>query len=106
MYAIDNKAYLVEEVGENGYTEENGYTYYRFTKEEIEALDRTEFVKNYIKENMITDETSELYGCVKVDAEFGKILELLMDKYTFAGVEYSWAKLCYYFKYVGPVDGE
>ena len=105
-YDKDNKAYLVEEVGENGYTEENGYTYYRFTKEEIEALDRTEFVKNYIKENMITDETSELYGCVKVDAEFGKILELLMDKYTFAGVEYSWAKLCYYFKYVGPVDGE
>ena len=62
--------------------------------------------KNYIKDNMITDETSELYGCVKVDAEFGKILELLMDKYTFAGVEYSWAKLCYYYKYVGPVDSE
>lgn len=108
-YDAEGNEYLVEEIGENGYTEENGYTYYKLTQEEIEAMnlaDCTEYVRNYIQENMITDENSELYGCVKVDEQFGKVLELLMDKYTFAGVEYSWAKLCYYYKYVGPVDSK
>jgi hypothetical protein len=108
-YDAEGNDYLVEEIGENGYTEENGYTYFRLTQEEIEAMnlaDCTEYVRNYIQENMITDENSELYGCVKVDEQFGKVLELLMDKYTFAGVEYSWAKLCYYYKYVGPVDSK
>lgn len=108
-YDEEGNEYFVEEVGQNGYTEENGYTYYKLTQEEIEAMalaDCTEYVKTYIEENMITDEESELYGCVKVDEQFAKVLQLLMDKYTFADVEYSWAKLCYYYKYVGPVDSE
>ena len=49
-----------------------------------------------------TDENSELYGCVKVDEKFAKVLGQLMDKYTFEGVEFSWVKLCYYYKYLGP----
>ena len=39
---------------------------------------------------------SELYGCVKVDERFAYVLGMLMDKYTFAGIEGSWLKLCYY----------
>ncbi len=108
-YDEDGNEYFLEEVGANDYTIENGYTYYKLTPEEIAAMnfaDCTEYVRNYIQDNMITDENSELYGCVKVDEQFGKILELLMDKYTFAGVECSWAKLCYYYKYVGQVDSE
>ena len=50
---------------------------------------------------MITDETSELYGCVKVDEQFAMVLGMLMDKYTFEGIEGSWLKLCYYFKHIG-----
>lgn len=38
-------------------------------------------------------------GCVAVDAELAKILQQLMDKYTFEGVENSWLKLCCYEQY-------
>ena len=81
-----------------------GLTYKKYSQEEIEAIgnaDFTEYVKQYIAENKVTDTTSELYGCVKVDEKFAKVLGLLMDKYTFPEVEYSWLKLCYYYKYVG-----
>ena len=39
---------------------------------------------------------------IKVDEKFAKVLGQLMDKYTFEGVEFSWVKLCYYYKYLGP----
>lgn len=103
-YDANGEEYYVEEIGANGYTEENGYTYIKFTKEEIETMEKQnykEYVTNYINDNLINDENSELYGCVKVDEQFAKVLQLLMGKYTFAGVEKSWLKLCYYYKYVG-----
>ncbi len=78
--------------------------YVKLTPEEIAenvGLDCTEIVRQYIEDNMITDTESTLYGCVKVDEALAKILELLMDKYLFYGVEYSWLKLCYYFEYLG-----
>lgn len=40
-------------------------------------------------------------GCVKVDAELARLLQLLMEKYTFKGVENAWLKLCYYYQYLG-----
>ena len=101
----EGEFYYVETVGANGYTEANGYTYIKYTQEEIEALgqaDFTEYVKQYLAANKVTDTSSELYGCVKVDEKFATVLGLLMDKYTFPDVEYSWVKLCYYYKYVGP----
>ena len=98
----EGEFYYVETVGANGYTEANGYTYIKYTQEEIEALgqaDFTEYVKQYLAANKVTDTSSELYGCVKVDEKFATVLGLLMDKYTFPDVEYSWVKLCYYYKY-------
>ena len=44
----------------------------------------------------------ELEGCVPVDAELAKILQAFMDKYSFAGVNNSWTKLCYYYKNIAP----
>ncbi len=44
----------------------------------------------------------ELEGCVPVNEELGDILQQLMDKFTFKNVEYSWAKLCFYYDYIGP----
>ncbi|MBR2350824.1 MAG: TlpA family protein disulfide reductase [Clostridia bacterium] len=44
----------------------------------------------------------ELEGCVPVDAELAKILQAFMDKYSFAGVDNSWTKLCYYYKNIAP----
>ena len=104
-YDANGEYYYVTEVGADGYTEENGYTYIKFSEEELEkfgSANCTEYVTEYINKNMITDKNSELYGCVKVDEQFALVLSMFMDKYTFAGVEYSWVKLCYYFKYVGP----
>ncbi|MBQ4570077.1 MAG: redoxin domain-containing protein [Bacilli bacterium] len=106
-YDKNNEYFEVENIGDNGYTEENGYTYVKFTDEDLEKIglkDYTEYVTEYVNSNMVTNEHLELYGCVKVDEQFAKVLGLLMDKYTFEGVEFSWLKLCYYFKYLGPTS--
>ncbi len=64
--------------------------------------DRTEEFLAY-KDKMIaaSEETPELEGCVPVDEKLASILQELMDKFTFAGVEHSWTKLCYYYRHVG-----
>ncbi len=66
-------------------------------------LDYTEAMRAYV-EKMIpeTDEREELHGCVVVDKELAIMLQALMDKYTFPGVDHSWTKLCYYYKHLGP----
>ena len=56
--------------------------------------DYTEQVRAYAKK-MIT--SGDAKGCVPVDQELAEILQKLMDKFTFEGVEYSWIKLCYYY---------
>jgi len=78
-----------------------------FTKDEdgypvddSSALDLTNEVKTYL-EQVNDDPTSELYGLIEVDQRLAELLQLLMDKYTFAGVKNSWAKLCYYYDYLG-----
>ena len=47
----------------------------------------------------VVEEGDPRIGCVAVDARLAEILQLLMDKYTFEGVENSWLKLCYYEQY-------
>ena len=47
----------------------------------------------------VVQEGDARIGCVAVDAELAAILQQLMDKYTFEGVENSWLKLCYYEQY-------
>jgi hypothetical protein len=44
-------------------------------------------------------EGDERIGCVIVTDEVAELLQKLMDKYTFEGVENSWRKLCYYHQY-------
>ena len=44
-------------------------------------------------------EGDERIGCVVVDENLANVLQVLMDKYTFEGIENSWAKLCYYHQY-------
>ena len=63
--------------------------------------EHTEEMRGYA-EQIITGEAPELEGCVKVDARLAEILQKLMDKYTFEGVDHSWTKLCYYYDYIGP----
>ena len=45
------------------------------------------------------EEGDERIGCVVVTDEVAELLQKLMDKYTFKGVENSWTKLCYYHQY-------
>ncbi len=63
-----------------------------------DGVDYTEIVRGYLSK-LYTD--GELAGCVKVDKELADVLQKLMDKYTFVGVDYSWLKLCYYYDYMG-----
>lgn len=61
--------------------------------------DYTAEMRSYLSK-MITSGDTE--GCVVVDARLAELLQLIMDKYTFAGVENSWTKLCYYYDHLGP----
>lgn len=61
--------------------------------------DYTAEMRSYLSK-MIASGDAE--GCVVVDARLAELLQLLMDKYTFAGVENSWTKMCYYFDHLGP----
>ncbi len=64
--------------------------------------DRTEEFKAYIDQMIAaSEEAPELEGCVAVDENLASILQELMDKFTFPGVEHSWTKLCYYYQHLG-----
>ncbi len=54
--------------------------------------------------NMANGVTSpaERVGCVAVNKELADLLQILMDKYTFQGVDTSWRKLCFYYEHFGP----
>ena len=68
-----------------------------------DGVDRTAEISAYFAKKLPTSETApELEGCVPVDAALAQILQELVDKYSFKGVEHSWTKLCYYYKNVGP----
>ncbi len=47
-------------------------------------------------EDVVTD------GCVLVDKELAELLQMLIDKFSFAGVDEAWKKMCYRFEYFGP----
>ena len=64
--------------------------------------DETAVIETYL-DKMITGDAEhpELEGCVPVDAQLMQLLQWLVDKYSFAGVEHSWQKLCFYYDYMG-----
>lgn len=67
-----------------------------------DGADLTDAISAYLSKKLPkTDDAPELEGCVAVDAELASILQQLMDKYSFSGVENSWTKLCYYYKQLG-----
>ena len=67
-----------------------------------EGEDLTDDIQVFIAQKIpYSADAPELEGCVAVDAELAKLLQALMDKYTFEGVTNSWTKLCYYYKTFG-----
>jgi hypothetical protein len=67
----------------------------------VSAPDYTDVVKKYVELMLDEDGYPERQGCVLVTEELAGALQLLMDKFTFEGVENSWTKLCYYYEYLG-----
>lgn len=63
--------------------------------------DHTEEMRAYL-DQMITSGPQERIGCVVVTERLAELLQLLMDKYTFSGVDHAWTKLCYYYQHIGP----
>ena len=66
------------------------------------GTDMTDVARKYLAQMIAGEENPlELRGCVVVNKELADLLQLLMDKYTFEGVENSWVKLCYYYETIG-----
>ncbi len=61
--------------------------------------DETENVRKYLDKMIEGDGPDK--GCVPVDEELGRILQMLMDTYSLEA-EHSWKKLCYYYDHMGP----
>ena len=96
-YDANAKVYMLDEIFAGKYhgymLDENG--------DQIPGEDLTEQIKSYIAKMYDGPET-ERVGCVAVDAGLANLLQKLMDKYTFEGVDHSWTKMCYYYDYLGP----
>ena len=65
------------------------------------GADYTKEIEEYL-DDIITTGSEERRGCVAVDKRLAELLQMLMDKYTFADVDHSWTKMCYYYDYLGP----
>ena len=71
----------------------------------IQAPDYTALIEKY--EGLVHNSETEYVerqGCVAVTEELAEALQMLMDKFTFEGVENSWTKLCYYYDHLGATE--
>ena len=96
-YDANAEIYQVEDVFEGKY---HGFML-DAEGNKVSGTDMTDAISRYLSK-MYSGTAEERVGCVAVDAELAEILQHLMDKYTFEGVEHSWKKLCYYYDYLGP----
>ncbi len=96
------KAFLKEEWGESydTYAAEYQIDDVFAGKYHGKGKDLTAEIKTYL-DKVITSGPKERQGCVAVDKRLAEILQLLMDKYTFADVDNSWLKICYYYDHLG-----
>lgn len=67
-----------------------------FTDEMRGYINRVIKVGDTLPDGTVIAEGDVRIGTVLVDARLGELLQLLMDKEVFNGVETSWRKLCYY----------
>ena len=96
-YAANADEYKLEEVFKGIY---HGYML-NDEGDKIPGVDYTDAISKYLNK-MYNGTNKERVGCVEVDAELAELLQHLMDKYTFEGVEFSWKKMCYYYDDLGP----
>ena len=96
VYKSYGYEYVIDEV-----TGEETMVLQEIPKEAIPAPDYTDLIEKYIDLMLNETDYPERQGCVAVTEELAEALQLLMDKFTFEGVEHSWTKLCYYYNYLG-----
>lgn len=96
-YEFNAQEYMLEEVFKGKY---HGYML-DAEGNKIAGKDLTAEISTYLSK-MYNGTAKERVGCVAVDAKLAELLQHLMDKYTFEGVDHSWTKLCYYYDYLGP----
>ena len=71
-----------------------------YTEEMKKYLDKIDDGTNGVDGTVINPERQ---GCVPVDEKLAVMLQALMDKFTFSGVDHSWTKLSYYYETLGPI---
>ena len=69
-----------------------------------EGKDYTEEIRSYLDKLIYDEAHPELDGCVPVDARLAQLLQMIMDKYTFANVENSWLKMCFYYDHLAEQE--
>ncbi len=89
-YAANYELYKVEEVFNGIYHGEN-------KTDEINL-----YVEKMIDDGEAGEEDMLTDGCVLVDMQLSELLQMLIDKFSFSGVEEAWKKMCYRFEYFGP----
>ena len=99
----ETDAYLKELWGEDydGYAEEYQLDDVYKGRYHGEGEDLTDEISKYLSK-MDNSGNVERQGCVVVDEGLAELLQLIMEKYTFEDVDNAWAKLCYYYDYLGP----
>lgn len=70
-------------------------------KNAVPAPDYSSIIEKYVLLMLDEEEYPERQGCVVVTEELAGVLQMLMDKFTFPGVDHSWTKVCYYYDYLG-----
>lgn len=94
----DNEGYKIDSQG-NRVKDKDG----NYILKDPNHVDRTDDVKRVLEEikadgKYISDPKEAAYGCYYVNQELMQYLQLIVEKYSFAGVSDSWLKTCYYFK--------
>lgn len=95
-YKAYNVTYLDDEV-----TGEITMVKPEIPKNAVQAPDYSSVIEKYVELMLDEEGYPERQGCVVVTEELAQVLQMLMDKFTFAGVDHSWTKVCYYYDYLG-----
>ena len=95
-YKAYNVTYLEDEV-----TGEITMVKPEIPKNAVQAPDYSDIIEKYVDLMLDEENYPERQGCVAVTKELADVLQMLMDKFTFPGIDHSWTKVCYYYDYLG-----
>ncbi len=106
-YVVDGvyKAYGVTYVTDE-ITGETSMVKPEIPKNATPAPDYSSVIEKYVELMLDEEDYPERQGCVVVTEELAQVLQMLLDKFTFPGIDHSWTKVCYYYEYLGTETAE